>query len=114
MQCHGLAKLCMHTDTTLDIFDSTTTRIGVELHFFSDSACLAFDTKELQKEMAACERCQAKLNATGSSATPLKSNAIQRKKFSIHSYKYHSLGDHARTIRELGTCDSFSSEPVHV
>lgn len=110
---HGLAKLRMHTDQTLDIFDSTTIRIGAELRFFADSTCLAFDTKELQKEKAARERREAKVNATGSTATATpKSSGTRRKKFSLRNYKYHSLGDFADTVREFGTCDSFSSEPV--
>lgn len=115
VQWHGLAKLRMHTDQTLDIFDSTTTRIGAELRFFADTTCLSFDTKELQKEVAARERRQTVADATGSAATTIsKPSGIRQKRFSLRSYKYHALGDHARTVRELGTCDSFSSEPVGV
>jgi hypothetical protein len=34
------------------------------------------------------------------------------KTFNIQTYKYHSIGDVAKTIRRYGTSDSFSSEPV--
>jgi len=33
-------------------------------------------------------------------------------KFSLHTYKHHSLGDYVETIRRYGTTDSYSTEPV--
>ena len=34
------------------------------------------------------------------------------KKFNLWTYKYHTLGDYADTIRRYGTTDSYSTEPV--
>jgi len=34
------------------------------------------------------------------------------KKFNLQTYKYHSLGDYPDTIRQYGTSDSYSTEPV--
>lgn len=44
----------------------------------------------------------------------LKPEADQRRriKFSLQSYKYHSLGDYGDTIRQYGTTDSYSTKPV--
>jgi hypothetical protein len=39
-------------------------------------------------------------------------NGPKRRKFNLRVYKYHALGDYAKTIRRLGTTDSFSTEPV--
>lgn len=53
---HGLAKLRMHTDQTLDIFDNVTLLIGADFRAFADKTCPAFETKELAREAAARQR----------------------------------------------------------
>lgn len=57
---HGLAKLRMHTDLSLDLLDSLTTELGHALRKFSNEICLAFPTKELKRELDARMRRQAK------------------------------------------------------
>ena len=44
---HGLAKLRMHTEDTLNIFDGITTDIGAAFRSFERSTCSAFNTREL-------------------------------------------------------------------
>ena len=44
--------------------------------------------------------------------TTSKRSARRRKKLNIDTYKYHSLGDYAATIRRIGTTDSYSTELV--
>jgi hypothetical protein len=43
-----------------------------------------------------------------------KSNDATRrpKTLNLNTYKFHALGDYANTIREFGTTDSYSTEPV--
>ncbi len=53
---HALAKLRMHTDTTLDLLDSITTILGRELRQFRRTVCSAYATKDLPKEHAAHQR----------------------------------------------------------
>ena len=50
---HGLAKLRMHHDITLEIFDTETRSLGEKLHDFSTKTCAAFDTVELCQEQQA-------------------------------------------------------------
>jgi hypothetical protein len=107
---HGLAKLRMHTDHTLNIFDQVTVSIGECLRVFAEKTCSAFDTRELQREADARNRRSSK--KTGSTTTASSSTTRRRKKFSLHTYKYHSLGDYPATIRRYGTCDSYSMEAV--
>jgi len=57
---HGLAKLRLHTDLTLDIMDNITTRLGDELRKFSSKTCTAYETRELQREADARVRRQTK------------------------------------------------------
>jgi hypothetical protein len=58
---HGLAKLRMHTDLTLDTLDAVTTDLGAKMRSFRDKTCLAFDTKELPRELKARLRKEKKI-----------------------------------------------------
>jgi hypothetical protein len=111
----------MHTDETLKILDQTTISIGTEFRAFANKICPSFDTRELKREAAARRRRQAKgaesSRTTRSTEKHLKEQREeppQRRIFSLRSYKYHSIGDVSNTIREYGTSDSFSTEPVRI
>ena len=112
---HGLAKLCMHTDHTLDIFDTVTITIGSALHHFVTITCNAFSTKELHRETAACQHCASQNASWSSNAIPTTSeqsfNALP-KMFNILTIKNHLLGDYPNQICHFGTTDSYSTEPV--
>jgi hypothetical protein len=60
---HGMAKLRMHNDFTLDIMDAVTVSLGEELRKFNDTTCTAFITHELEREFEARSRRQAKKSA---------------------------------------------------
>jgi hypothetical protein len=47
---HGLAKLRMHNDLTLDLMDELTASLGSRLRKFSQKTCPAFATRELRRE----------------------------------------------------------------
>jgi hypothetical protein len=57
---HGLAKLRMHSDLTLDILDQQTTDLGEQFRQFKAKVCSAYHTKELEPEAAARSRRQEK------------------------------------------------------
>jgi hypothetical protein len=104
---HGLAKLRMHTDHTLKVFDETTISLGQQFRTFVNDTCPAFDTRELKREAGARQRRKSKkTDAAAATTTP------RRKKFNLQTYKYHSLGDYAAMIRRYGTCDSYTTEMV--
>lgn len=103
---HGLAKLRMHSNRTLDILDHKTTVLGEHLRDFEKKVCSAFQTKELPREVAARRR-RAKKGATGNSASKLRF-------FNLETYKFHALGDYVETIRRYGATDSYSTEPVSI
>jgi len=48
---HGLAKLRMHTQATLDHLESLTNEYGYLIRSFHDLTCSQFKTKELQQEV---------------------------------------------------------------
>lgn len=53
---HALAKLRMHTESTLDLFEQVTQNLGRSLRFFTNEICEAFDTKETPSEHQARQR----------------------------------------------------------
>jgi hypothetical protein len=75
-------------------------------------------TTQTRKEPANVNASQPLLDVPGSSlattstTTRSEENGRRRKMFNLRTYKYHSLGDYANTIRRFGTSDSFSTEPV--
>lgn len=60
---HGLAKLRMHTDPTLDILSQATMSLGESLRDFQEKTCTMFQTRELERERAARQRRQEKKTA---------------------------------------------------
>ena len=116
---HGLAKLRIHTDLTLDILSNVTTSLGISLRTFEEKTCAAFETRELERERAARQRRQEKSTARGASESkrptaPNSSKPRKQKGLNLMTYKYHALGDYVDTIRRFGTTDSYSTQPVSV
>lgn len=122
----------MHTDSTLNVFDRVTSKTGAKFRKFVNKTCPAFDTYELDREKEARKRRQAQQSSKNLNASRPKANngrfgaanassadtsnvgnvGRRKKTFNYRTYKYHSLGDYADTIRHLGTTDSYSTEPV--
>jgi hypothetical protein len=68
---HGLAKLRMHTDHTLDLMDTVTVDLGKRLRSFQKETCSAFQTYELRRERDARLRRHQKKSATNRGTTSL-------------------------------------------
>jgi hypothetical protein len=120
---HALAKLRMHTDSTLTRMETVTSILGCELRKFANITCSAFSTFELPKEAAARGRKQAReqAKATASGMSKVSAGPVpgepkklkrRRKTLSLSTYKVHALGDYAYTIRMHGTTDSYSTQTV--
>ena len=109
---HGLAKLHMHTDTTLALFSRVTTSFGNSLRVFKEKTCKMYTTRELERERATRMRRQEK--STTKTSMPQKHNSSARKpkQLSLKTYKFHALGDYVQTIRQFGTTDSYSTQHV--
>ena len=121
---HGLAKLRMHTDLTLNVLSQVTTALGSMLCTFQEQTCSAFPTRELQCEQTARLCRQAKNTVTTkpapsnpnepgpSNTKPQNNGARLPKKLNLRTYKFHSLGDYHYTIRWFGMIDSYSTQLV--
>ena len=57
---HGLVKLHMHTNHSLDTLDAWTSILGEDARMFLSHTCAAFDTRELKREYEARKRREAR------------------------------------------------------
>ena len=105
---HTLAKLHIHTETSLRLLDTTTTALGSALRYFSRVTCPEFDTFETTAKYAKRQRQQA---ATTSTAAPPPTSR-QPRKFSLKTIKLHFLGDYVSCIKTFGTTDNYNSAIV--
>lgn len=76
---HGMAKLRMHTDITLDIMDELTTKLGQAFRDFQDKVCSAYETCELPRETAKRQHQAAKKAASKGQNDGSGQNAAQPK-----------------------------------
>ena len=113
---HALAKLRLHTESTLKQLEEATKSFGKELHRFIVKMCNNFSTKPLPKESEAhtCRKAKAQ-----SKAAPAVSNEAAKKPadkkqklFNPNTYKLHAMGDYVEHIRRFGTTDSYSTQRV--
>ena len=109
---HSLAKLRLHTDETLTVFEKVTICLGEELCTFTKVTCAAFSTKELRREAEARKRHQVRNNAATRSSTMAKVGDRRPKVLNLQTYKLHALGDYPSQIWLYGTTDSFTSQIV--
>ncbi|KAJ3512913.1 hypothetical protein NMY22_g15195 [Coprinellus aureogranulatus] len=72
---HGLAKLRMHTEFTLEILDQWTPILGEDARSFVESTCAEYETRELKREYESRKRAQARRPKKGSGLTPRPSEA---------------------------------------
>ena len=128
---HTLAKLQMHSDSTLTLLEDLTVEFGKLMHQFCDLTCSQFQMVELLWEEAT--RCwrQMKQQATTSSSASPTTNSLSKtppsghswpqsssgsgqkaKSFNLFTIQFHFLGDYVCHIHLFGTMDSFSTQLV--
>ena len=88
---HMLAKLRMHTDSTLSILEAVTREFGCLMQQFRNETLVKFHTVQLPHE-----------------TSTRKGGAHSSKKLlNLNTYKFHALGDYVRNICLFGTTDSY-------
>ncbi|EGN98437.1 hypothetical protein SERLA73DRAFT_123743 [Serpula lacrymans var. lacrymans S7.3] len=92
VEWHALAKLCLHTDSTLMLLEQSTTKVGKALHNFQKKTCNAFCTLELPHKVTKHLRRD------------------QQKNFNLLTYKLHALTDYVSMICMFGTTDSYTTQ----
>lgn len=110
---HALAKLHMHTDTSLKLLDTATSALGNALRYFTRVTCPNFDTFETSAEYSKRQRQQAATVTTQPATnTESPSTGRQRRTFSLKTVKLHFLGDYVSCIKMFGTTDNYNSALV--
>ncbi|KAG2054254.1 hypothetical protein BDR06DRAFT_848882, partial [Suillus hirtellus] len=110
-QWHALAKLRMHSESTLSVLDETFKHLTHQLHKFRNFTCSAFTTVELPKERAACKH-KAAHQCLASDIPDAGSGGQRTKKFNMNTYKFHAMGDYLQAIQLFGMIDLFTSQIV--
>ena len=108
---HALAKLHIHTDTSLRLLDTATTALGNALRHFAYVTCPEFDTFETAAEHAKRQCQQAATTSSTSTAAP-PTTSRQPRRFSLKTIKLHFLGDYVTCIKMFGTTDNYNSAIV--
>jgi hypothetical protein len=111
-QWHALAKLRMHSGSTITFLEETFKKLSRNLRKFRDHTCAAFNAVELPREKQARQQKASKRSENGN--TSQESSGARVKKFNLLTYKFHAMGDYARTIRFFGTTDSFTTQIVRM
>lgn len=110
---HGLAKLRIHSEITLELLQVETVRLGEELRRFQKDVCPHYDTYESDRETQARIRAAAaRAHAQGKAQASEGSGGKKRKAFNLQTSKIHALGDYVEEIRLYGTTDGYSTHPV--
>lgn len=93
---HAYAKLRLHTDTTLSLFDDCLRSLGFLLRLFKSKVCSVYPARQLPSEEA------ARVRGDGS----------RSREFRLDTYKIHSMGHYSGSIREVGTFENSSTQLV--
>jgi len=110
---HTLAKLRLHTETSLKLLGQSLRQLSDQIRKFQSCTCVAFQTVELPNEAAQRQRQEVAELQSGQRTKPSHSGP-QCKTFNINTYKFHALGDYVGTIRMFGTTDSYTTQVVSV
>ena len=111
---HCLAKLCMHTDRTLDLLSQAMVNLGEALYAFKNNVRSMFVTHELEWERAAqqCQKMKLAKGGAGTGMMVLNISARKIKTFNLDTYKIYALGNYVITIQYFGAVGSYTSEWV--
>lgn len=110
---HALAKLRLHSETTVRILEASTNTLGKATRDFA-AACDDLNTRELPSEDAARGRREDARASRGDAKgkAPLKSGGSKRKTLNLKTFKYHDRSHTADCIRSGGTTDCYSTQTV--
>ena len=113
---HSLAKLRLHSETTLNVLDNVTIILAKLIRHFAQVTCLSFTTVETDHEYnarrRAADRRASHQNGKGKATASTSVGAKRPKTFNLTTFKLHSLGDYVKTIKMFGTTDSYNTQIV--
>jgi hypothetical protein len=124
---HGMAKLRLHTETTVQDLENSTAQLGDLLRDFQKMVCPEYGTYDLPTVEAARSRRRTR-KAAAPPPTHVHADSVSEedeqmqkgkkkmerkiRQLNLNSYKLHSLGGYAKAIRQYGTTDNYNSQTV--
>ena len=114
---HSLAKLRLHTETTVTDLENSATRLGHLLRKFKNDVCSVYATRDLPSEEAARGRRKAAKAGKKPETPPAPTGKKKKKKlklreFTMETYKLHGLPDYPAAIRAHGVTENTSTKNV--
>ncbi|KAH9039665.1 hypothetical protein EDB85DRAFT_2141171 [Lactarius pseudohatsudake] len=107
---HAYAKLRLHTDTTLDMFEAVGAALCQALRYFATVTCPRYTTKELQRELNARATRQRERARRNKGPETTQRRTVKAKRFNMSTFKLHCIPDYVPAIRKYGTTDSYSTQ----
>ena len=127
---HALAKLRLHTESTVVALEHSTQRLGKAICIFEEKLCVEYVAGELPGNDAPCAKGKAKAvkgkaqavmtdqvkesvdesKQAGGTKAAAKSKKVYN--LNLKTYKLHALGHYAQAIRRFGPTDSYSTQAV--
>jgi hypothetical protein len=112
-----MAKLRIHSMSTVTVFDGVTKNLGQLLRRFNDHVCPKYNTRETPNELKKRASRNASAAAKKKSQPPANLKDVEKvaptmRKFNLAAYKPHALGHYSSWIRHFGTTDSYSTQTV--
>lgn len=96
-----LAKLRIHTESSLHVFEQVTSELGTQMRRFVLEVCDHHDTVLLPKELQARNRRKTSRKNSNDNSTSAT--------FHLNFYKFHALGHVPQMIRQSGTTNNWST-----
>lgn len=109
---HAYAKLRVHTTDMLAFFETATTALRKSIQQFMKTTCEYYRTYELPQETTVRGRRKAAVSGRGGGVQGMVNLQRKERKLNLSTYKFHALGDYPNTIREMGTTDNYTTQPV--
>jgi hypothetical protein len=106
---HSLAKMRVHTESTLVIFEDATVALGWHVRRLTVAIDSVFQVKESQREYSARKKRAAKKAAPGATAVPDSRKVVT---LNLNTIKFHTIGYYPFYIRRHGTSDGTSTQIV--
>ncbi|KAG2064257.1 hypothetical protein BDR04DRAFT_972878, partial [Suillus decipiens] len=107
---HALAKLRIHSESTLNFLEELFKKLSQKLHKFKSYTCAAFHSVQLPKEKPAHQQKSAQCSETNSTSPESLASGPRMKKFHLGTYKFYTMSDYVRTVRFFRTMDSFTTK----
>ncbi|KAI0082977.1 hypothetical protein BDY19DRAFT_872519, partial [Irpex rosettiformis] len=103
---HALAKLRVHTESTLNVLEVSTTSLGIAARRFAKE-CKRHNIQELPTEEAALNNTGKK---SGNSKGKEKDTGPKQKQLNLQTFKWHNICHYVEAIRRFGPTDGYSTQ----